>query len=168
MVTLVLGGQSSGKSDFALSLLDAAPGRRVMVATGLAADQDFRARIMAHKRGREAALPVVEARADLPAVLGGLLPDHDAVLVDALDFWLYSCMMQGEEEARLSELEQVLGAAGGKVVVLVSQEAGLCPVAGDAATRAFIRAQGTCNKRLAALADAVWLVAAGLPLQLKG
>ncbi len=171
MISLVLGGQSSGKSDHALTLLAAAPGNAALLVTGLARDEDFRRRIMDHKRDRAAALPVLEAREDLPRALAGLLAGHDAVCVDALDFWVYSCMMLGEVEERLEELVRTLapaaGPKAGKNVILVSQEAGLCPVAGDAQTRAFIRAAGRCNRRLAETADRVWLVAAGLPLALK-
>ncbi len=171
MIALVLGGQSSGKSDFALELLDKAPGKAALLVSGLAHDQDFRRRIMDHKRDRSAALPVVEAREELPRALAELLAGHDAVCVDALDFWVYSCMMLGEVDAPLGELVLALAPAAGmgaeKTVIIVSQEAGLCPVAGDAETRAFIRAAGRCNRRLAALADSVWLVAAGLPLALK-
>lgn len=171
MISLVLGGQSSGKSDHALTLLDDAPGRGALLVTGLARDDDFRRRIQDHKRGRAAALPVVEAREELPRVLSGLLTAYDAVCVDALDFWVYSCMTLGRLDPSLDELVSALGPAAGrdatKNVILVSQEAGLCPVAGDAETRAFIRAVGRCNRRLAEAADRVWLVAAGLPLALK-
>lgn len=170
MITLVLGGQSSGKSDFALDLLDAAPGRGALLVSGLAHDEGFRRRIMDHKRDRSAALPVFEAREELPRVLAGLMRDYDAVCVDALDFWVYSCMMLGID-GPLRELALAVspasGGDAGRSVILVSQEAGLCPVAGDAETRVFIRETGRCNRRLAALADKVWLVAAGLPLTLK-
>ena len=171
MISLVLGGQSSGKSDYALKLLADMPGRGALLVTGLAWDDDFRRRIQDHKRDRAAALPVVEAREELPRVLAGLLAEYDAVCVDALDFWVYSCMTLGGLSASLDELVAALGPAAGqeaaKSVILVSQEAGLCPVAGDAQTRAFIQAVGRCNRRLAEAADRVWLVAAGLPLALK-
>ncbi|WP_272913359.1 bifunctional adenosylcobinamide kinase/adenosylcobinamide-phosphate guanylyltransferase [Desulfohalovibrio reitneri] len=95
MITLVLGGQASGKSDHALDLLESAPGPRAVVATGLARDNSFRRRILDHKRSRDPGLPVIEASgADLPEAVSRALADHAAVLVEGLDFWVYSCIME--------------------------------------------------------------------------
>lgn len=170
MIALVLGGQSSGKSDHALAMLASAPAPRTLLVTGRAEDPDFARRIKAHKQDRDAALPVIEARENLSEELTRLGAAKNSVLVDSLDFWLFSCIMSDTLQAQADALCEALGgfAGPGASVVLVSQEAGLCPVAGDKATRAFVRELGAMNRRLAALADEAWLVAAGLPLKLKG
>lgn len=164
MITFVLGGNASGKSGFAQGLFDAAPGPGVFVATGKARDMAFREQIAAHRRERRADLPVLEAGADLPVVLNRAKKDYAKILADSLDFWLFACLEAGGDP---EELVRSLTDWSGPELFLVSCEIGLCPVAADAGTRDFVRRLGTLNRKVAEIADRVYLVAAGLPVTLK-
>jgi adenosylcobinamide kinase/adenosylcobinamide-phosphate guanylyltransferase len=53
-------------------------------------------------------------------------------------------------------------------VILVSNEVGLSIVPENAMARRFRDEQGLANQALAAIADNVYFIAAGLPLKLKG
>ena len=170
VIRLVLGGERSGKSDFALRTFLADPGPHVVLATGRPEDFDFRRRIMVHRQERPAEIPVREAGADLPEQLARAVAGAGAVLVDSLDFWLFALLGRNGagsgDGARM--LVEALGEAGDCRVTLVSCEVGLGPVAADAATRAFVRELGGVNQAVAGAGDEVFLVAAGLPLRLKG
>ena len=167
-VTLVLGGARSGKSSFAQARAEAAGqgGRLVMIATGQALDEEMRQRIAQHRAERGEAWVTVEAPVDLRAALGALRPE-DVVVVDCLTLWLTNLM--------LADMD--LEAAGGALVEavravqnplwLVSNEVGLGIVPENAMARRFRDAAGRLHRQLAAVADHVVLVVAGLPLVVK-
>ncbi|MBI5519818.1 MAG: bifunctional adenosylcobinamide kinase/adenosylcobinamide-phosphate guanylyltransferase [Desulfovibrio sp.] len=169
MITFVTGGNKSGKSDYALGLLESLPGPAVFMATGKAQDLAFREQISDHRVRRDPALPVVEAGRDLPHALGMAREEYKAVLVDSLDFWLYLCMREGRADefaaALLDTLKTLKG--GGTHVILVSCEIGLSPLPASSETRAFLKKLGRLNQAVAALSDEAYLVVAGLPLALK-
>jgi len=167
MLTLILGGEKSGKSDYALSLLAAAPRPQVFVATGRALDPAFAAQIALHKQSRPAGLALSETILELPETLSELRPRAAAILADSLEFWLFSCLRAGVWEQRAAAFERVLAAWEGPELILVGAEAGLGPMAQDSLTREFARALGALNQTVARLAGRVVLVVAGLPLMLK-
>ncbi len=170
-VTLILGGARSGKSAHGEGLVDAhaarTNGARVYIATGEAGDHEMAARIEAHRARRGDHWTTVEEPLDLAGALARAAEGGDAVLVDCLTLWLANLMAAERdveaEAARLADtLEQIAGPA-----VLVANEVGLGVVPGNAAARAFRDHAGRLNQRLAAQADRVVFVAAGLPLTLK-
>ena len=161
MITLVLGGNASGKSAFALSLLEAAPAPRALVATGKAQDLAFRRQIRDHRLLRSAQIEVRETDVDLCRELEHLSA-YGAILVDSLDFWLFTA---GNGAVR--ELRKVLAEWNGPEMIFVSQELGLGPIAADADIRSFVRKCGRMNRAVAAAADQVYLLIAGIPLRIK-
>jgi adenosylcobinamide kinase / adenosylcobinamide-phosphate guanylyltransferase len=166
-LTLVTGGARSGKSRFAEGLITARPPPWIYVATGEAGDAEMAARIAAHQARRGPEWKIIEAPHDLVAALSSV-SSAAAVLVDCLTFWLSNRMLAGanleEEGARLA---QALARHAG-VLVLVTNEVGASVVPDNALARRFQDHQGWLNQRIAALADRVVLVVAGLPLVLKG
>ena len=167
MIRLVLGGEKSGKSDFAYELFRKAPGRRVVMAMGQARDMAFRQQILEHRLRRDPAIPVVEPGIELAAALAEARASECNALVDSLDFWLFACMEAKEDRADRLVQELANWSALASECVLVSGEIGLGPVAADPLTRCLVRELGALNQRLAALAPDVRFVAAGLPIQLK-
>ncbi len=175
-VTLVLGGARAGKSTYAeRCVLDAArDGRALYVATTDAAlshqhgDADMLARIDAHRAQRSAGWETIEAPHDLPAVLSMTRADPRPVLVDCLTLWLTNLMLAGRDIA--GETARLLAAFDDRAapLVLVANEVGLGIVPETPLGRRFRDEAGRLNQRVAARADQVVFVAAGLPLTLKG
>ena len=171
-VTLVLGGARSGKSTHAEklvtgSLFGATPRPAVYIATAEPGDVEMATRIMAHRARRGAGWTTVEEPLNLADALEAAASHGQPVLVDCLTLWLSNLMHAG------SDLDE---AADGLVMVLdgyrspvvfVSNEVGLGLVPETPLGRAFRDAQGRLNMRIAARADRVILMVAGLPLTFK-
>jgi adenosylcobinamide kinase / adenosylcobinamide-phosphate guanylyltransferase len=169
-LTLVLGGARSGKSRYAESLVAATPPPWIYVATAQAQDTEMAGRIAHHRARRGAGWHTIEAPHDLAAAIDAA--PAGAILVDCLTLWLTNRMLaegdiDADIDARTASLEAALARRGGPAV-LVSNEVGSGIVPDNALARRFRDLQGHLNQRLAAGADRVILVVAGLPLIVKG
>lgn len=172
---LILGGNRSGKSRFAVRLaLDLmGPGPVAYLATALPGDPELEARIARHRAERPADWTTVEVGRDLPAAVGAVAPGT-AVLLDGLTLWIAACMGDAEPVDIDGLLDGPIGAGlealhvhGGPVIV-VSDEVGGGLVPMHAGARAFRDLVGFAHQRLAAAFDEVHLLTAGIPLALKG
>ena len=167
-VTLVLGGARSGKSRHAEALCEAAAASGTYCATATAGDAEMAARIAAHRARRGPFWRTIEAPLDLAGAIRDASAPHAPLLVDCLTLWLSNLMLAGRDpEAEAAALEAACAGLAGPVV-LVANEVGLGIVPDNALARAFRDAAGRLNQRMAARADRVVFVAAGLPLVLKG
>jgi adenosylcobinamide kinase/adenosylcobinamide-phosphate guanylyltransferase len=167
MITLILGGNKSGKSDFALDLLNKGKKPALFVATGKAKDLEFRQQIIKHRETRSPDLEVLEISEDLPQTLRKAKLLFPAIVVDSLDYWLFACREEGHEDSKIEELLDVLGKWNNTELILVSCETGLGPLPAGSGIRAFVRSLGALNQNVAKLADQAYLIVAGLPLTLK-
>jgi adenosyl cobinamide kinase/adenosyl cobinamide phosphate guanylyltransferase len=188
MLTLVLGGTRSGKSDFAEQLAAADRESVWYVATAAPpapADPEMQARIREHQQRRPATWRTVEATRDIgptitalataASVPGTVLLDDVGLLVTNHLLALSGDADPTRDTAR--QLDAVLAAeidalvaaqqAGGWHLIVVSPEVGLGVVPATALGRVFRDAIGRVNQRLAAHADNAFLLVAGLPLRLK-
>jgi adenosylcobinamide kinase/adenosylcobinamide-phosphate guanylyltransferase len=105
---------------------------------------------------------------DLEGALVTEAGEGRAVLIDCLTLWLSSIMLAGADvEARSSALAEAAALARG-LRVFVSNEVGLGLVPDNPLGRRFRDAQGRLNQKMAAIADRVIFMAAGLPLVMKG
>ena len=166
-VTLVTGGARSGKSRYGESLITALPPPWIYVATAEAGDAEMAARIAEHRRRRSEQWTIIEAPHELASIFSRI-NEATPVLVDCLTLWLSNRLLadanlEKETEALVSVLAHHMGP-----VVLVTNEVGSGIVPDNALARRFRDAQGRLNQRMAALADRVVLVVAGLPLVVKG
>ena len=179
--TLVLGGARSGKSAYAEALAQQSGKEVIYVATAAAGDGEMAQRIALHRAQRPSHWTTVEEKLALAEVLAAWRAPHRLVLVDCLTLWLSNLLFDGgtvypdvgtielpprfhaERAALLTELAQPRGA-----VVFVSNEVGMGIVPYGAITRAYADEAGRLNQAVAALCDRAVLVAAGLPLVLKG
>jgi len=159
MITLVLGGARSGKSEFAERLADRHGPPITYLATGVATDPDMAGRIAAHRRRRPASWTTVECGTDVAGVLAAT---HGTVLLDALGTWV--ARLDGFE-ADAAALCDALRERGGATVV-VSEEVGLGVHPATDAGRRFRDQLGALNRAVSAVADAAYLVVAGRALAL--
>jgi adenosylcobinamide kinase/adenosylcobinamide-phosphate guanylyltransferase len=166
-VTLVLGGARSGKSRHAQALAEAQGGALVFVATAQALDDEMRARVAQHRADRDTHWRTVEAPHALAETIVADGQPGSVLLVDCLTLWA-SNLLLGEEDAALAldALDAALRDTAARVV-LVANEVGLGIVPDNALARRFRDLAGTINQRVAARADRVVFIAAGLPLVLK-
>jgi len=166
-LTLVLGGARSGKSRHAEGLVTATPAPWIYVATAQAFDEEMTARIAQHRSRRADGWRTIEAPLDLAGTIAEHASSDRIMLIDCLTLWLSNVMLDGRDVATAcNTLLGALATATGPIVV-VSNEVGLGIVPDNALARCFRDAQGRLNQEIAARADRVVLMAAGLPLTLK-
>ena len=182
MKQLIIGGARSGKSLHAETLARASGLAVTYLATAEARDGEMQRRIAHHRERRPADWGCAEEPLHLAAKLRELAAPDTCVLVDCLTLWLSNLLfagraaaqaeageaiacplLAGETAALIEALPQLPGR-----IVLVSNEVGWGIVPMHPVSRLFADEQGRLNQRIAAACDRVTLVAAGLPLTLKG
>jgi adenosylcobinamide kinase/adenosylcobinamide-phosphate guanylyltransferase len=166
-LTLVLGGARSGKSRHAEALVEADGRAPLYLATAEPLDDEMRLRIRHHRDRRGPRWETIETPLDLAVCLRRDALDGRAVLVDCLTLWLSNVMAAGRPVGREVEILVEAMARLAAPIVLVANEVGLGIVPETKLGRDFRDEAGRLNQRLAALADRVVLVVAGLPLTIK-
>ena len=165
-LTFVLGGARSGKSRYAEGLVAALPPLWLYVATAEAGDHEMAARIRAHRSRRGPSWRTIEAPRDLPAALAAC--EGMPVLIDCLTLWLSNLLLANADiDQETERLERSLAEAAAPIV-LVANEVGSGIVPDHPLGRKFRDLQGLLNQRIAARADRVVLMVAGLPVAVKG
>jgi len=182
-LVLVLGGARSGKSAFALKLAQEAGGRVLYVATAQPGDDEMRWRIARHRRARPRSWRLLEEPLAVDAALAPLLDDTDIVLMDCLTIWVSNLLLsalpggivKGPAEAAAAErvVDEAIGALlrsyrnGTASFIVVSNEVGLGLVPEHPLGRLFRDVLGRANQRVAARADKVYLLLAGIAVDVK-
>jgi len=180
---LILGGQRSGKSRRAEMLarqwLEVSPQHRaVMIATGLARDDEMRERIARHQADRAQRVPGM-ITVEEPLALAQTLRQHSdpctLTVIDCLTLWLTHLMMPADPAQVLQEsgvlaagealCDAIVTASG--PVVLVSNEIGLGVIPLGREVRAFVDVLGRLNQQVAAACGRVTLMVTGFPLTVK-
>lgn len=184
-LVLVLGGARSGKSAYAegrATALAGPHGRVLYVATAEALDDEMARRIVHHRASRPASWRTVEEPRDPAAAMRAAAPDTRVVLLDCITLWLSNLLsaLQAQDDGAPDEAaaEEAVDAGvsdllaayqeGTADLVLVSNEVGLGIVPVYPLGRLYRDLLGRVNIRLAAAADEVVLMVAGIPLRVKG
>lgn len=179
-VTLITGGARAGKTAFALALARRHPGAVVYVATAEARDAEMAARIQRHRAERPPHWATVEAPLSLVAALAHV-PPTALVVLDCLTLWVSNLLLarlpaafspqEGEAAAAaaLGAVDDLLTwqLRAGNDLLVVSNEVGLGIVPADPLSRLYRDVLGRANQRVAAAATRVYLVVAGLALELR-
>ena len=165
-LTFILGGARSGKSRHAEELVQRHPPLWSYIATAQAYDDEMVERIALHRFRRSAGWQTIDAPSDPATAVSGL-PKGRPVLLDCLTLWLSNRMLADADiEAESETLQAALLAHSGPVFV-VSNEVGLGIVPDNALARRFRDAQGRLNQAIAAQADTVIFMVAGIPMKVK-
>ncbi len=180
-IHLALGGIRSGKSAYAERIVaERAAGRPVIyVATGEVTDAEMAERVRRHRARRPSNWQTVEAPLNPVGALRGLglePEDRPLLLLDSLDGWVSNLLLEHEGLPTVELEARTVGAArrfascvgelGGDAVV-VSSEVGHSLVAKSSLGRRFQDLLGSVNQEMAAAADEVTLVVAGIPTRIK-
>jgi adenosylcobinamide kinase / adenosylcobinamide-phosphate guanylyltransferase len=166
-IALVVGGARSGKSAFAEKLVSSTGQPRHYLATAEAWDDEMRLRIAQHRAGRGEEWLTVETPLDLVGALDKV-PETAAVLVDCATLWLTNHLLAGHDlETETGALIAALDRCRAPVAGTMPQPTSFDTTA-TALGRQFRDVQGRLNQRIAARADLVVGVMAGLPFVLKG
>ncbi|NUH63823.1 bifunctional adenosylcobinamide kinase/adenosylcobinamide-phosphate guanylyltransferase [Sulfitobacter sp. S0837] len=165
--TFALGGAASGKSQWAEELANSSGLKRTYLATGRIWDAEVQERVNIHRARRDAGWQTVECPLDLSEPLSNLTMGEIA-LIDCATMWLSNHLLEGSDlkQAQNDLLQALRGCAAPWIIV--SNEVGQGIVPDNALARQFREAQGRLNIALAAEADTVVQVIAGLPQVLKG
>src|SRR5262245_35740782 len=168
MPELILGGARSGKSALAVQRARSSGAAVTFIATATAGDAEMAERIERHRAARPRAWRVVEVPIALAAALQAECAADRLIIVDCLTLSLANLMLAdaplGPERAALLD---ALPALPGRIL-LVANEVGLGIVPENALARRFRDEQGALNQAVAPRCERVILVAAGIPLALKG
>ena len=173
-IRLVLGGARSGKSNYAEKLATEMTFPITYIATAQVCDDEFKARIQYHKDIRPASWSLVEELHRLDDALARVTAPNQCVIIDCLTLWLAQWICadcnppknlswQSEHDAFLKLLPYLAG-----TITLVSNEVGMGIVPLGEIKRQFQDEQGRLNQAVAAIADKVCFISAGLPIMLKG
>ena len=165
--TLVLGGAGCGKSLWAENFILLQTSKAIYVATALAFDSEMEEKISLHRSRRGKEWITIEEHLKLKNRLSDL-SQKSPILVDCVTMWLSNLLLENIDiKQESNELCQYLKTHRGQIVI-VSNEVGQSVIPETKMGRRFQRAQGQLNQDLAAIADTVVFIVAGLPVVLKG
>lgn len=167
---LILGGARSGKSGFAQRLAAEQGQDIIVVATAEAGDAEMAARIASHRAERPGHWRTLEAPRAVARALSESPPAR-AVILDCVTLWVTNLLLDQEAtwEGAVRELDALLEWHRAQPVklIVVSNEVGLGIVPADETSRTYRDWLGWFNQRLAAEADDVYFMVAGLPVEIK-
>ncbi|GGB98091.1 bifunctional adenosylcobalamin biosynthesis protein CobP [Marinobacterium zhoushanense] len=168
MIRFITGGARCGKSSRAEQLAAASGLEVVYIATAEARDAEMESRLASHRARRPAHWRTIEEPLALAQVVRDQQGPERCLLVDCLTLWITNQLLAGadiraERESLVAELARAQGE-----IILVSNETGMGVVPMGELSRRFVDESGWLHQAVAAQADQVVLMVAGLPLVVKG
>jgi len=179
---LILGGARSGKSTFA-ERLALRSGRSVaFIATATAGDDDMRARIKRHQVARPAGWQTIEEPLNLAQAVRAAANIADVLLLDCITLWASNWLLSLEDisdeavseryyDSAVAEIDRLLKVFhtldARKTLVVITNEVGLGIVPSYTLGRIYRDVLGLANQRLATVAARVYLMVAGLGVDIR-
>jgi len=167
----VTGGCRSGKSRFALNFADRRFKRKIFVATCQAQDQEIRRRIKEHQKARGRDWQTVEVLTALSETVASHSSQADVILIDCLTLWVSNLLAENTSQEEILTCADALTQAINQApcsVILVSNEVGTGIVPENELARRFRDVAGLVNQKVAACANRVVWMVAGIPVPIKG
>lgn len=167
-ITFIIGGARSGKSSFALEQASECRGKKAYIATAQAFDDEMMDRIAKHRDERGSDWDTIEEPVRLSEILKTASAEYDVVLVDCLTLWLSNLLLADmDAEKETDAFISLLITHNPLRLFIVSNEVGMGIVPDNELARRFRDLAGKLNQKVAAAADEVYLVAAGIPIKIK-
>lgn len=184
-LVLILGGARSGKSTFAERLAASSGQSVTFIATATASDEEMAARIARHRAERSQEWHTIEEPLDLASAVRQASECADVLLLDCLTLWTSNWLfqqpgiMQQEKQATaplfdksaLQAIEEILTVVrtlpAHKTLIAVSNEVGFGIVPAYPLGRVYRDTLGYVNQRMAQAASRVYLLVAGIAVDLK-
>ena len=168
-IILVIGGARSGKSSYAEERVRELGARRLYIATAEANDEEMRRRIKEHQRRRGNDWSTIEEPLQLAETLLAQRSQTDSALVDCLTLWLSNLLLRHDVKYAQQKVKQFVETTGQLDfhLILVTNEVGWGIVPDNSLARQFRDLSGWANQRIAAAANEVVLIVAGIPMIVK-
>ena len=178
---LIIGGARSGKSYFAQELALKSGKAVLFVATAEAGDEEMRRRIEEHQRTRPSAWSTLEVTTHVGNEILKKIGGAKVVIVDCITLLLNNIfnqytgqygeqidapLIEKEVTTEISELVECINQVDASFIMVTNEVGtGLVPV--SRAARLYRDLLGKANQILAEHADEIYLMVAGLPVQIK-
>ena len=170
-ITFILGGARSGKSRYAEEIAKKHGKKTVFIATAAALDEEMKERIRLHKISRPKEWATIETPINLSGVIAGMKPIYGTAIIDCVGLWISNLLMANMKdkmiEKRIKELAGGVLKSKADLVIIVSNEVGEGIVPADPISRRFRDLVGLANQIIAAKADTVIMMRAGIPIKIK-
>lgn len=169
--TFILGGARSGKSRHAVEMAKKHGRKTVFIATAAALDEEMKERIRLHKISRPKEWGLLEEPINLSGLILGLKPTYDIAIIDCVGLWISNLLMANMKdraiESRIKELAGNIFKSNAGLIIIVSNEVGEGIAPADLMSRRFRDLIGLANQLIAAKADNVIMMQAGIPVKIK-
>lgn len=168
-ITLITGGQRSGKSSFAESYALSLSNCPIYIATSRIWDEDYAERIKRHQKDRGDEWVTLEEE----KYLSHNSVKDQVIVIDCVTLWTTNFFFDRSED----ELDDIYAEITTEFLkftqqtahfIFVTNEIGLGGIAIDPIQRRFTDLLGWINQFIAKQADNVTFMVAGIPMQIKG
>jgi adenosylcobinamide kinase/adenosylcobinamide-phosphate guanylyltransferase len=167
---LIIGGCRSGKSGHALHLADQFAGHKIFMATCVPLDKEMEQRVSHHQKHRNPNWKTLEVPILLPEAIRENSGRGQVILVDCLTLWINNLLMENDDPENIDKHVGYLARSLENAecpVILVSNEVGTGIVPENRLARLFRDVAGFANQKIAACADRVIWMVAGIPVEIK-
>ncbi len=175
MLELILGGARSGKSGYAQTCAIQNKQAVTLLATATAEDSEMAQRIELHKKQRPDNIEVIEEPLIIADVLAKQTGSDKSIILDCLTLWLSNLLLKHNEQLETSaeyiafvKILDNYAMPGSKAnLYIVSNEVGMGIIPMGHLNRVYVDAVGRLHQLIAAKAQRVTLMVAGLPHSIK-
>lgn len=166
-ITLITGGQRSGKSSYAQKLAEEKSHHPIYLATARIWDDDFKNRVKRHQADRSEIWQTIEENKHISKYNW----NNKTVLMDCVTLWLTNFFSDNhydvDKSLKEAKLEWDKFIQQDFTLIVVTNELGMGVHAENEAARKFADLQGWMNQHIAASANHVYLMISGIPLKIK-
>jgi adenosylcobinamide kinase/adenosylcobinamide-phosphate guanylyltransferase len=167
-ITLVVGGERSGKSSYVQDYaVESADEGRYFIATAEPLDEEMKARITAHQASRDGKFTTIEEPVRLSDAVRALPVDAQVCVIDCMTVWMGNLLYHKAEEGALEDFLSALHDAHCHILI-VTNEVGMGVIPETSESRRYVDLLGRANQKVAALADDVIAMVCGIPFPVKG